>query len=422
MDTSTSSSTKEPGRRSARAVRKLRIIGPGMIITAAAIGPGTITTASVTGADYGYVLLWAVVFAIVASIVLQEMAARLGVETGEGLGEALRATFATGLPRVLMVLLILGAIAIGNAAYAVGDITGAAIAVESVTSVPSDIWVVLIGGAMFLLLAVGRYRLIELVLMGLVAVMTIIFVITAVLIGPDLGQMLLHALKPSVPAGSVITIIALVGTTVIPYSLFLHASSVTKKWPKEVPRRQALKEARLDTFFSLGLAGIVTIAVISTSAAAFFARGVEIESAGMMANQLEPLLGPFAKYFFAIGLFATSLAAAVTGPLGAAYAVSGVLGWEVSHTAWKFRAVWAAIIVVGTLFGLLGTEPIAVILFAQAANGILLPIMAIYLLVVVNRRQLMGNHKNGILGNVVGALVVVPATGLGIWQIVSVFA
>lgn len=385
-------------------------------MTAAAIGPGTVTTSSVSGATYGFALLWAVVFAVLASMVLQEMAARLGVETRQGLGEALATTFENPAMKALMVSLVISAITIGNAAYAGGDITGAAIGLQTLTGVSPKVWAAVIGLFMFALLATGRYRIVELALMALVGVMTVVFLVTAAMVGPDLGAMLAGMFVPSMPDGSLATIIALIGTTVVPYSLFLHASAVQEKWSESVPRDQALSEARLDTFFSLGLGGIITVAIVATSAAAFFGRGIGVENAGQMAEQLEPLLGTAAKYFFAAGLVATSLAAAVTGPLAASYATTGVLGWEINRRSWKFRAVWALIIVAGTVAAVLGEDPVALILFTQATNGILLPVIAAYLLVVMNRTDLLGQAKNGTLANVFGALVVLIMIGLGLYQ------
>jgi manganese transport protein len=196
---------------------------------------------------------------------------------------------------------------------------------------------------------------------------------------------------------------------------------VQEKWSEDVPTDRALAESRFDATFSIILGGLITLAVVATAAGAFFERGIEITDAGQMAQQLEPLLGPAAKYFFAVGLLAAGLTSAVTAPLAAAYATAGALGWGRDLAGWKFRAVWASIIVIGTVFAVLGTSPVAAIVFAQAANGVLLPIVAVFLLVVVNRSDLMGDFKNKVFGNVLGGLVVLVATGLGLRLILSAF-
>lgn len=396
----------------------LRQFGPGILVTAAFIGPGTVATASIAGAQYGFALLWALLFSVLATMALQEMAARLGLVTRQGLSEALRTAFTGHWAGRLGVALVVAAIGFGNAAYEAGNITGAAIGLESILSIPVAAWAALVGLLAGTLLASGVYALIEKLLVALVLLMSLVFLATLIQVSPDLGAMLRGALIPTIPPGALLTVIALVGTTVVPYNLFLHASAVQEKWPAGSP--PPLREARLDTGLSIGLGGLITLAVMSTSAAAFFGSGSEI-SAANMARQLEPLLGSSARYFFAAGLFAAGLSSAVTAPLAAAYAVCGVLGWSRDLRSARFRAIWVAVLLCGTLFAAIGTRPLAAILFAQAANGFLLPICAIFLLVVVNRRQQLGEYVNGPLANLAGAVVVLVTLGLGALKVLRVF-
>nr|WP_279387484.1 Nramp family divalent metal transporter [Rubrobacter taiwanensis] len=391
------------------------------MVAAAFIGPGTVTTASVAGASTGYALLWALVFSIFAVIVLQEMSARLGIVSREGLGEALRTTFRNPLIKWGAVLLVIAAITFGNAAFEVGNITGASLGLQALLGGSTQAWALVVGAGAFALLASGRYKLVERGLVALVAVMSFVFVATAVIVRPSLTDILAGIFAPSLPAGALLTAVALIGTTVVPYNLFLHASSVQEKWPESVPTDRALAESRFDATFSIVLGGLITLAIVATAAGAFFERGIEIDSAATMAEQLEPLLGPAARYFFAAGLLAAGLTSAITAPLAAAYATSGALGWERNLSSRRFQAVWAAIIVVGTIFAVLGTQPVQAIVFAQAANGVLLPIIAAFLLFAVNRSDLLGEFKNGVVTNVLGGLVVLVATGLGVRLILTAF-
>jgi manganese transport protein len=400
-------------------LKRLKNLGPGLLVAAAFIGPGTVTTATVTGGSTGYALLWALVVAIFATIVLQEMSARLGVVSREGLGEALRTTFDNPVFKVLAVLLVVAAITVGNAAYEGGNITGAAIAVETVGG-SADMWALVVGVSAFALLASGLYKVIERVLVALVIVMSIVFLVTAIMVRPSLGDIAGGVFVPDIPPGELLTVTALVGTTVVPYNLFLHASSVQEKWSDTVPTGQALAESRTDTTLSIILGGLITMAIVATAAAAFFKSGTEVTSAAQMAEQLEPLLGSTAKYFFAAGLLAAGLTSAITAPLAAAYATSGALGWGRDLTSWRFRSVWATILVVGTAYAYFGTNPVSLIVFAQVANGILLPAVAIFLLVVMNRSNLLGQYTNGPVTNTLGGVVVLLATGLGIYSILDV--
>jgi manganese transport protein len=397
-------------------IRRLRNLGPGLLVTAAFIGPGTVTTASVAGASTGYAVLWAIVFSIFATIVLQEMSARLGVVSREGLGEALRTTFDNPAIKIGAIVLVVAAIAFGNAAFETGNITGAALGLETLSGISPQIWAVIVGIVAFAFLASGAYKIIERVLVVLVIVMSVVFIVTAIIVirPADIGNILAGAIVPRIPEGALITVVALIGTTVVPYNLFLHASSVQEKWPESVPTHEALDESRMDTTISIVLGGIITVAILSTGAAAFYGTGTEIVDAGQMAEQLEPLLGAFAKYFFAIGILSAGVTSAITAPLAAAYATSGALGWGRDLRGWRFRAVWGIVLVVGTVLAALGTNPVTAIVFAQAANGVLLPIIAVFLLFVMNRSDLLGDFTNSTVGNVLGVIIVLFAAFLGI--------
>ncbi len=393
--------------------------GPGLLVTAAFIGPGTITTASSAGAHFGFALLWALLFSVAATLVLQEMSARLGLVTREGLAEAMRAHFRSPLFGKLAVLLIVAAVGFGNAAYEAGNIAGAALALNNIANPGDGIWALVIGGSATLLLASGRYRLLEGTLILLVVTMSIVFLLTAIVVAPPATELLLGLLRPTLPDGSIMVVIALVGTTVVPYNLFLHANAVREKWPASVPVEQAIRESRLDSGLSIGLGGLITLAIMSTAAAAFFSTGLAFDS-GSLARQLEPLLGPAAGYVFAAGLFAGGFTSAITAPLAAAYAVCGALGWRNNLSAPGFRLVWMTVLLTGTLFAALGARPLTAILFAQMANGLLLPVVAVFLLLVMNSRTLLGEQTNGPVANLLGAIVVAVAVGLGLVKLLGV--
>ncbi len=398
--------------------RSLRRLGPGLIVTAAFIGPGTVTTASKSGADFGFALLWVVVFAVITAVILQEMSARLGLVGRRGLGQAIRETFQHSSFRWLVCLFVLLAIGFGNAAYQTGNLTGAAVGLDSLFATDFKWWPLVLGALAFGILFHGSYRWIERILIGLVALMSLVFLLTAILANPPWGQILRGLLIPSIPTESLTAILGLIGTTVVPYNLFLHSDSVREKWPADFPVENALPESRWDTSLSIAVGGIITVAIAITASVAFFGSGESFDLL-KIAVQLEPTLGPdFSRIAFALGLFAAGLTSSITAPLAAAYAVSGILGWERDLTSWRCRIVWMIILLFGVLFAILfGNSPAQTILVAQVANGLLLPAIAIFLLVVVNRSDLMGSYKNTLAGNLLGVLVVLIAAGLGTWKI-----
>lgn len=405
---------EKPGKRTGSR------FGPGLIIAASFVGPGTITTSIVTGASYGYALAWAIVFSIIATIILQEMTARLGLSTRRSLGEVMRSVFTNPAARTLMVILVIAAIGIGGASYAGGDTAGTALAITTVVDVDIRIVVALLVAILFALLWTGSYKLIEKVLIVMVGILAVLFVVTAVIVRPDVGGLLQGMFIPSIPTGALLTTIALIGTTVVPYNLFLHASLVQENWGN-VPIDKAMKESRADTAVSISIGGVITLAVMVTAVGSMFVRGIAAEEGADLAEALRPLLGDAAPWVFAIGLFAAGFTSALAGPLGAAYAITGVLGVSNDLRSTPARIVWISTLVVGGAIALTGFHPIQIIVIAQAANGLLLPIVAILLMIVMNNTRIMGKYTNSLVSNVLGWLIVAVVVFLAGYQYADIF-
>ncbi len=378
-------------------------------MAAAFVGPGTVTTATVAGARYGFLLIWALCFAVAAALVLQEMSARLGVAGGMGLGEAMRRTFPLGVPRLASAGLVVAAILIGNAAYQTGNLLGGALGLAELLGGSSRLWGPILGAAAFGLLWSGRYRWVEGALVVMVATMGVVFLATALALRPDAGSLLAGL----IPRGledreALLMALGLVGTTVVPYNLFLHASAVRERWTGA----EHLATARADTAISVSLGGVISIAVLVTAAAS--PALAQVSSAADMARALEPLLGRWARAFFACGLLAAGLSSAITAPLAAAYATCGVMGWGSDLRSRSARGVWMAVLLVGVVLSALALRPVPAIIFAQAANGLLLPVVAFFLLYLANDRSLLGARANGLASNLLGGLMVLMAALLGL--------
>ncbi|MFC0604439.1 Nramp family divalent metal transporter [Winogradskyella pulchriflava] len=397
-------------------------IGPGPLVAAAFIGPGTVTVCTLAGVNFGYALLWAMLLSIVATIVLQEMAARLGVVSQKGLSEIIRAEIKSPILKVLAILLILSAIVIGNAAYEAGNISGGALGMQTIFGNPTiDIgslqlksMSLIIGLVAFVLLYIGNYKVLEKVLVFLVILMSLAFLITAIITKPNIIEVLKGVFVPKFPEQSILTIIGLIGTTVVPYNLFLHAALAKTKWKN----KSDLGYAKKDTIIAVVLGGVVSMCII-ISASAIPAQ--DITNASDLAKGLEPLFGSYAKYFLSIGLFAAGITSAITAPLAAAYVASGCLGWDSNLKSKRFRSVWMVILGLGVLFSTIGFKSIEIIKFAQVTNGLLLPIIAGFLLWVMNKSSVLGNYKNSKLQNVFGIIILIITIFLGVKGILSVF-
>ncbi len=398
-------------------ISRIRNIGPGALVTAAFIGPGTVTACTIAGASFGFALLWALVFATLATIILQEMSARLGVVTQRGLGETLADLLQASVFKWPLILLVGLALYLGNAAYEAGNLSGAALGIAAIAGEGDQafkIAVLVIAVLAAALLLAGSYKQIERALLALVAIMALAFAATFAIVRPDFGAMFAGMFVPSIPPEALLTVIALIGTTVVPYNLFLHASAAKARWSNSENTDANLSEARADTSIAIGIGGLIAILIASTAAASLFAAGINVTSAAEMASQFEPLFGSSSKYLLGIGLFAAGLTSSITAPLATAFAMTEVLRLKGGQKSLAFKGIALSVIVIGAGISLAGIRPIEVIVTAQFTNGLLLPIVAAFLLYVMNQKAVLGRYANGVLANVLGFGVVLIAAGLGL--------
>ncbi|WP_397445465.1 Nramp family divalent metal transporter [Polaribacter sp. R77954] len=397
-------------------------IGPGTLVAAAFIGPGTVTLCTLAGVNFGFNLLWAMLLSIIATIVLQEMAARLGVISQKGLSEVIREEIKIPFLKQIITILILSAIVIGNASYEAGNISGGILGLETIfgefkynfDSFSINLMSIVIGIIAFILLYIGNYKFLEKALVALVLLMSFSFVITAIITKPNVLEILKVMFVPKFPEKSLLTIIGLIGTTVVPYNLFLHASLVKERWHQ----KEDLKLAKKDTIVSIILGGLVSMAIIISAASI---PSKDILNAADLAEGLVPLYGQFARYFLALGLFAAGITSAITAPLAAAYVAKGCLGFKGNMQSKSFRAVWITILFLGVLFSSIGIKPIEIIKFAQVANGMLLPIIAGILLWIMNKKNVLGNFVNTKTQNILGFVILAISIFLGAKGILKVF-
>lgn len=392
-------------------------LGPGTLVSAAFIGPGTVITCSIAGVSYGYSLIWALIFSILTTISLQEMAGRISIIRGKSIAELINTDIENINFRYLISILTGLAIWVGNAAYQSGNLTGASMGIQSIVEVTAgnnfDIKyaILLTSTIVGSLLFFGKYKILEKVFLILVILMSLVFILTIFFIEIDYKILIRDVTSPILPVKSLFVIIGLIGTTVVPYNIFLHSNAVLKKGWKS----SDLDSFRLDLILSVSLGGLISIAILIISASTIYNNP---DSLLDLSQQLTPLLGNSAGLIFSVGIFAAGITSSLTAPLAASYTICGLLGEKPNHQSRLFRIVWLTILLTGFIISVFGFKPLIVIQFAQFLNGLLLPIIAVMIFIFVNSNKL-GEYRNTRFNNLAGIFFILMVIFLGIRSLVN---
>ena len=368
------------------------------VISAAFIGPGTVTTCIAAGAAYQTTLLWALVFATIACIILQEAAARIQIASGKSMGELIHQKFALQ-NRVGLILLFI-AVALGCAAYEAGNILGAVAGLSLIIDVPNAWLTLAIVACAFVLLQLGNVKVIASVLGVIIALMGITFLWLATQLDINWTSTLINGLVPSIPAQSGVLIIGLIGTTIVPYNIFLGSG---------IGKGQSIQEMRFGLSIAILLGGLISIAILLVGT-----QLVGEVSFNAMADTIKRVSGDFTSLIFAVGLFGAGLTSAITAPFAAAITAKTLFGdkkW--SFKSKNFQGVWIIVLVIGGVFGFTEVKPIPIIILAQALNGLLLPIITILLVLLLNDKRLLLSFTNHIIANVLILIVLFVSSFLG---------
>ena len=354
-------------------INKIKNLGPGIIITSAFIGPGTVTICTLAGINYGYSLIWCIIFSIIATCYLQEVSSRLGIISRKGLSEVLTDIDNTFIRRIIISIIFLS-LFIGNAAYESGNISGTVMGLEtflgsieiSFLSYSINFTPIAIGVLLALIIGNGSYKVFEKVLVLLVFTMSVTFVLVAITSTPNIKD-LLGGLRPNVTETNFIYVVGLIGTTVVPYNLFLHSYVAKNKWGTA----KDYKSSVFDTVISIVIGGIISLSIIITAASSQISINQnEIKNAVDLGNQLSPTLGSFSKYFISIGLFCAGITSSITAPIATSYALSGIFNYKAEWSDKIFKRVAYIVISIGVVFSSVNYNPILVIKLAQFVNGL----------------------------------------------------
>lgn len=395
-------------------------IGPGALVAAAFIGPGTVTTCTVAGAEYGFTLVWTIVLSSIITIFLQYDAAKLGLVAGGDLATVIRASKYTKWIKNSLLIGIFSAIVIGNLAYEAGNIRGAVLGLEPILGISSNSEWIPVVILLTAFLAVGilfspSYKILERILISLVALMSVAFLLAMILTKPNLSEVFFALIRFDIPENALLTVVAVIGTTVVPYNIFLHSNLVRKRWNSTTD----LSAARWDTIISIVLGGLISLSIVIVAAST---QGSEIRSGADLAGGLATVFGSGAGYVVSVGLFAAGLTSCITAPMAAAFVAVNCLGWNSDMKSTAFRAIWLTIISIGAIFALSGTQPIALIQFAQVTNAVVLPVIVGILLLTTARRSIMGEFASKTWQNGVGLLIFLFTLGMSARVLILLFS
>lgn len=368
-------------------------LGPGILITAAFIGPGTLTVCTIVGVNSGMLLLWAILFSVIITIISQNIVAKISWETKKGLAQVLLEHSKTPLKKWSLIILLISAIFFGNSAYEAGNITGAKIGLQQIIEskffnlTGFDILPLIICFLISAIYLMGGSEIIKKILLVIVVLMSFSFIFAAIITKPDLLSILNGLFIPRFNANQLTLLLSVIGTTIVPYNLFLHSALV-----KNMSSVTDFKQIRMDTIISVSIGGLISLCIVMVAANSGLKS---VESVSDLGISLSPIYGELSEYLISIGLFGAGLSSAITAPLAASYVVSECFDWKQRENRSKY--IFLFVLITGTIFSSLGLNPIVIIQLAQIFNGLLLPIIGLFLLLLVTSNKLKGYFKNQIL-------------------------
>ncbi len=383
------------------------------VISAAFIGPGTVTTATKAGAYFHFDLMWALAFSTLACILLQEASARVTIHSGMNLAKAIAKQFENRSAKGLVLMLVIGAIVLGSAAYETGNILGSMAGLGLIFDIPQYILVSIIGVLAFIALSLRSVQTIAKLMGGVVFLMGIAFITTAVLLKPSASDILKGVFIPTVPqsSGAGLLILGIIGTTVVPYDLFLGSGVLDKS--------QKISEMRFGLSVAIILGGLISMAIMTV--------GTVIEGEftyDALVSALSEKIGIYAVYVFGFGMFAAGFSSSITAPLVSSITAKSFFE-EKSVSKWKtqgryYKMVYIGVLITGLGFGYAQVEPIPAIILAQALNGLILPFISVFLIYVINDPVLMGKNKtNGWFSNILLGFITWVTMVLGAISVVE---
>lgn len=396
----------------------LGVLGPGIISANADNDAGGITTYSVVGAHFGTQMLWVLLLLTVALAVTQEMGVRIGLVTRQGLGGIIRETFGVKLTALVMFLMLIANMGTVTAEFAGIAASFGIIGVSKYIAVPVSAFFV------FFILFKGSFKTTQKIFL-IFSFFYIVYIINGFVIGPDFGQAMKDMVTPTIEWSPIflITMIALIGTTITPWGQFFIQSYVVDKGMD----LHHYKAEKVEVYMGSLITNIVSFFIIISTAATLYKAGIHINDAGDAAAALEPLAGHLAQFLFAFGLFVASMLGAFILPAATAYAICEAFGWEDGFdTDWNRGKYFYSIILITIILPCLVVlipkiSLVSVMVLSQDINGILLPFVLLFVLKIINDKSIMGEYTNGFWSNLIAWITIIGIILATVVLVVSSF-
>lgn len=382
----------------------LGVIGPGIIAANADNDAGGITTYSIVGAHFGLKMLWVLFLITISLAITQEMGVRIGIITRQGLGGVIRENFGVKWTTFAMLAML-----IANIGTITAEFAGIA-ASFSIFGINKFIVIPLAALIIWFILYKGSFKTTQKIFL-IFSAFYIVYIINGFITKPDFSQAAISLFKPTMEWTTpfLLTMIALIGTTITPWGQFFIQSYVLDKGLNIKHYRSEKAEVYLGAFIT----NIVSFFIIISTAAVLYKHGIHITEAKDAAMALRPLAGNLAQFLFAFGLFSASMLGAFILPAATAYAICEAFGWESGfNTTWReakhfYGIILAAIIIPSIIVLIPKISLIKIMVFSQDINGILLPFILIFVMLIINNKRIMGEHTNKPIGNIIAWLTII---------------
>jgi manganese transport protein len=396
----------------------LRWFGPAFLVSVGYMDPGNWATDIEGGSRFSYQLLWVILASSLIAIFLQVMSAKLGIATGKGLAENSRDTYPRPIRLALWAIMEMAMIATDLAEF-----MGSALGISLLFHIPLLPAVLITGLDVLFILWLERFgfRVVEVVIIGLVMLVGWAYVIEILMVQPAWSGVFRGMVIPTLNSNSLLVAVGILGATVMPHNLFLHSTQIKTRLTPGVDKRRVLRMARLDTFVALNAAWLVNSAILIVSAAVFFRNGQIVTQLDQAYHTLSPLAGPLAASLFAVALLASGISSSVTGTMAGQIVMEEFLHLKVA--AWKRRIVTRLIVIVPTVIAIAAhAEPLQLLIISQVALSCVLPFAIIPLIDLTRRKKLMGEFRNSRLTTFAAVAILVFIVGANVLMLWSQLA